>query len=566
MKPIFILGITGPISQENGAALLKDGELIAAVEEQKLLKTKHTRRLPPLKSIEFVLKNGGITIDDIDQIAIGYRSPLKYYLFSFIENIKCCNPARAILEGGAFAEYCIRMHSLKMFLNNLSNSGLLKLSDNRIASTSLLNKISYIPHHIAHAASAFRVSGFSQANIITSDGQGEDDAGLIGYGSNNKIYRLKKISSNQSLGWLYSKVTELIGFTEHSHEGKTMGLAAYGSPEHIDFSRVVESKDGYYRLKRGWLKHLWTAYIKPRKTEEPIEEIHKHLASKVQVTLEEIGVVLAKFIYNKTKFKKLCLAGGTALNCDLNSAIARLPFVEDIFVQPAANDVGTAIGAAFEVYAKMGFSSGFIMEHAYWGPEYSNEEIESVLRESSIKYMKLDNIEKVAARAIADGKIVGWFQGKQELGPRALGNRSILANPSLEGMKDKINLKVKHREAWRPFAPAVLHEYGNEYFENYRYSPFMLLTFNAKKNKVEYLKEAVHVDNTSRIQSVKKAINPRFYSLIDEFRKMTGIPAIINTSFNDKEEPIVVDPKSAIRTFYSTGLDILAIGDFWLEK
>jgi carbamoyltransferase len=250
----------------------------------------------------------------------------------------------------------------------------------------------------------------------------------------------------------------------------------------------------------------------------------------------------------------------------MNAKIKSLPFIDNIYIQPAANDAGTAIGSALELANKLGDNSDFHMDHAYWGPEFSNDEIEKVLKEAKVSFHKVKNIESVAAHHLAKGKIVGWFQGRLEIGPRALGNRSILAHPGQKGMKDKINNEVKHRETWRPFAPSVLDEVGTRYFENYFTHPFMNIAFFVTQKGQKDLSQAIHVDNTARIQSVTKTANPRYHQLISEFAKISGIPAVLNTSFNDAEQPLVCTPKEAIKTFFGTGLDILAIGDFLLEK
>jgi carbamoyltransferase len=544
-----ILGISAPLSWNPAAAIIKNKKLLAIAEEERFIGVKHAPRMLPLKSIEYCLKEANLKLSEIDYLALGYRSPSSGYFLSLIENTKNLNLIRAVREVGAFSEYGIGMIRLKDWLNKKGFQG----------------KIIYIPHHLAHAASAYRCSGFEEANIITIDGQGEDDAGFLGYGKEGKISREFKIGHQKSLGWVYSEFTDLLGFTSHSHEGKVMGLAGWGKKV-IDYSDLFEVSEYDYRLKKDWYKKLFEKYGPRRNRNEELTAKHKDLAKTVQDFTEKAGISLVKKIYQKTGIRNFCLAGGVALNCDMNSKIAELDFVDNIFIQPASNDAGTAIGAALECAHLIGENSDFKMEHAYWGPEYSDEEIEKMLIESKLKFKKSKNIEEEIAKYLADGKIVAWCQGRMELGPRALGNRSILGNPSLKGMKDKINNEVKHREVWRPFAPSILEEEAEKYFENYISNPFMLITLTVKKDKRDKLKEAMHIDNTARIQSVSKKTNPRYHKLISEFFKLTGIPVLINTSFNDEGQPIVNTPKEAVKTFYSTGIDILALGNFILTK
>jgi len=544
-----ILGITSPISWNSAAAIIKDKKLIATVEEERFNGIKHSPRMLPLKSIEYCLKEAKLKPQDVNIIAIGYRSPLEGYLLSLVENIKHFNLLRAFRESGAFAEHLVGYIRLKDWLKQKGFNA----------------KIIFVPHHLAHASSAYRCSGFEEANIITIDGQGEDDAGFLGYGKNGKIKRVYKIGHQKSLGWVYSQFTDLLGFTSHSHEGKVMGLAGWGKSI-LDTKELWKVTETNYKLLPNWTEKIIELFGPKRNRYDPITMRHKNAAKTLQKFTEEAGISMAKRIYAKTGIRNFCLAGGVALNCDMNAKIAALPFVNNIFIQPASNDAGTALGAALETANMINENADFTMDHAYWGPEYTNEEIEKVLKESKLKYKKVANIEKYVAQQLAKGKIVAWCQGRLELGPRALGNRSILGNPSYKGMKDKINNEVKHRETWRPFAPSVLEEHAEDYFDNYIANPFMLITLKVKKDKREKLKESMHIDNTARIQTVSKKTNPKYHKLINEFYKITKIPVVINTSFNDEGQPIVNTPKEAIKTFTSTGLDILAIGNYILEK
>lgn len=549
---MIILGATAPLSWNNAAVLVKDGKLIAACEEERFTRVKHSPRQPPYESTKFCLEFAQLRPHQIDVVAFGYRSPFDAYGRSILENLRNENFNRLIREAGAFAEYYVGLRRYREWLEN-------------IGVNFTKTKVIFVPHHIAHAASAFYCSGFESSAILSLDGQGEDDAGFLGYGDEKgNIHCVQSIKHHQSLGWVYGDATSLLGFKSHSDEGKVMALASFGK-KIINLSDYFEVHRDDYILHKSWYKKLWRN-IKKRKPSDPIEVKHKNFAKSVQTFLEQAGQATATKLYEKTGLRNISLAGGVALNCDMNSAIKHLDFIDSIFIQPASNDAGCALGAALETAHQMGESDRFKLTHAYWGPEYSDTEIEYVLKESRASYKKVLKIEEVVSDYLVQGSVVGWFQGRCEWGPRALGNRSILAHPGRRGIKDTINKHIKHREMWRPFAPSILHEYGDEYFDDYIYSPFMLLTFNAKNKAKIDLSQTIHVDGTSRLQSVTKDTNKKYYALIEAFRKKTGIPAILNTSFNDAGEPIVLSPKDALRTFYGTGLDMLAIGSFIVVK
>lgn len=550
-----ILGLTAPMSWNSAAAIVVDGHLIAAVEEERFNGLKHSPRIIPIKSIEYCLKQANIKPQEIDTIGFGYRHPIDYYIRSFSENLKVGNLKRGIREMGAFAEYYVGLIRLFDWLKakGFQTEGPKKL------------KTFFFPHHLAHAASAFYCSGFNSSNIITLDGQGEEDSGSVWVGNNQKIKKIKTISSNQSLGWVYSTATDILGFKPHSHEGKTMGLSGWGKKTFSDKNYWQITSDGYNLLPH-WEENLWKKFGPRRDRNQELTDTHRNLAFTVQNFTQKAGASLAKWAYSKNQSPNIALSGGVALNCDMNSKIWQLPFIKEIFIQPASSDAGTAIGAALEISNQLGEPANFKMTNAYLGPEFSNQEIEAILKEAKINYTKTSNVSQDVAKILSKGKIVGWFQGRMEIGPRALGNRSILGHPGLKGMKDKINKEVKHRETWRPFAPSVLDEAGPQYFEKYCTHPFMVLGFNTNKKGQKDLSQTVHVDNTARVQSVVQKDNPRYYSLISEFAKITGIPALLNTSFNDAEQPLVCSPKEAIKTFFGTGLDYLAIGDFLIEK
>ncbi len=549
---MYILGITAPISWNNAAVLVKDGQLLAAAEEERFTRVKHAPRVPPINAAKFCMDYAGIGLKHIDYIAVGFRSPMDYLIRDLKSEILGKRFNTIHLQIGSAVEYLIQLSKLKTSFEKLYP----KVRKKRWV---------FIPHHIAHAASACRVAGFPETNVLSLDGNGEDDSGGLFSFKGGQLSPIRKVRIEESLGGLYSHTTDVLGFMRHSHEGKTMGLAPYGKPE-ISLDDFFKVSNGWYQVKPHWIANFHRRFGPPRQPKEPLTEDHKNLAASTQAKLEEIAVQIAKTLKQLSPLSSLALAGGVTLNCDMNAKFLTEGITDNIYIQPAAHDAGTALGAAMELNARLGGRTDFVMDHAYWGPEYSNDEIENYLKESKQKYQFHDAIEADTAKLLADGKIVGWFQGRMEWGPRALGARSILAHPGLPGMKDKINLEVKNREAWRPFAPSILEEEVANYIENPHPSPFMLLTFTVRKEKRDALQAAMHVDNTARVQSVSAKTNPRYHALISEFQKLTDIPALLNTSFNDKGEPVVMTPKDAIRTFSSTGLDALAIGNFLLQK
>jgi len=542
---VIILGITHPISWNNAACILVDGQLIAWVEEERLNRIKHAPRMAPRLAMDYCLKQAGIKLEQVDYIAVGFDSVM-----------------RAVLG---------TLRSEERFLSGL-NQAAMWLRDGITYEKKLplegydRSRVVFVNHHQAHAASAFYASGFPESNILSLDGSGGNESGILGFGQGTKIEIFKTVSNRGSWGLMYEEITEKLGFRRHSGEGKVMGLAAYGTPDPKGLPFV--NWDGDFPVIDPETRKTFVNAIQPRKKEDPITDYHENLAATLQDTLERAGKCMADYLYNKTGIRRLCLAGGTALNCSMNGKLALLPFVDEIFIQPAAYDAGTALGAAMTVYVeKTGNWPDWKMEHAYWGPEFTNEEIEEALKAfSNYPYKKSSNIFSETAQILADGKIVGWFQGRSEVGPRALGNRSILANPSLPEMKDRVNNQVKHRESWRPFAPSVLEERVDRYVANPMPSPFMILAFNALPERQAEIVAAAHVDGTIRPQTVSKATNPRYWQLIKRFEEITGIPAVLNTSFNVDSQPIVNTPEEAIDTFINCGIEVLAIGDFLVWK
>ncbi len=530
------------------AALVVDGKIIASAEEERFNRIRHARGYPE-KAVEYCLKEGGITLSDVDIIAIGYNpyAFLKYFRIPL-------NPrVLAITIGNIFA-YELKLRPLA------------KKAGARIV---------YIDHHEAHAASAYHCSGYDDANVITVDGSGETETFAFFAAKGGKMRRAWDIPLNfgvsgklwRSFGYIYTGVTMLLGLGAHA-EGKTMGLASYGTPR-FDFSRIMQVKTHTdYTLNRRALWDQYRSYA--RKNGEEISQDHKDIAASLQLALEVSLTELAREAYKHTGSKNFALAGGVALNCNTNQRILDQDFCESLFVQPAANDGGTALGAALAAAERLGEPiPRQRLEDAYLGPSFTDEEVETVLKESKLSYTRPSSIEVAVADLLAEGQIVGWFQGRMELGPRALGNRTILANPTIPGMNDKVNVDVKHRELWRPFAPAVAAEDAATYFDGLDKepeSPFMLRVSYVHEEYRAKLPAITHIDGSARIQTVKPSQNPRLHALLKEGKKRWGVSVVMNTSFNDAGEPIVCTPRDAVRCYSSTGFDALAIGPFLLQK
>ena len=549
MKVLGVNQVPGMLAwtHDSAAALVVDGTLVATAEEERFSRNRHHKGYP-YKAVEYCLAEGKLSKKEVDILAVSFH-PYKVFA-SWPLYLRPFSLGRQLLNLGAF--YLHRRAARKEFPNA---------------------RVVYVPHHLAHAATAYRCSGFNEANILTIDGSGETETFAFFTGKGGRIRKIWDIPlqkgafgkrKGSSIGFAYSAVTNFLNLGVKA-EGKTMGLASYGTPRY-DFRDILRiSNHRKYRIDREALKRLYPT-LERTNAKEPLSQEHKDLAASLQKALEESLVNLAREAYEWSGSKNFCLAGGVALNCNANSRIRGEDFCDELFVQPGANDGGAALGAALEAAARYDRPINFRMEHAYWGPSFADSEIERLLQEAKVRYERHDDIEKETAKLLADGKIVGWFQGRMELGPRALGNRSILADPTVAGQNDIVNERVKHREPWRPFAPVVTEESGAKYFDDFRASPFMLLTFYVKKEWRKCLPAITHVDGSSRIQTVTEAQNRPLYRLLKEFEKRKGVPVLLNTSFNDKDEPIVCTPRDALRCYFSPGLDALVMGNFILTK
>lgn len=558
---MYILGLSC-FYHDSAAALIKDGELIAAAQEERFTRKKHDPTFPE-KAARFCLDFAGISARELSCIAFYEKPLLKFdrlisgYAATFPRSL----PAYMLALPVWLKE---KLWMKELIKKKLNYDG----------------EILFPEHHVSHAASSFLVSEFDQAAILTADAVGEWATTACGVGRGNEIELLGQLDFPHSLGLFYSAFTCYLGFKVNSAEYKVMGLAPYGRPEYVDFilKKLIDVKeDGSFRLKLDYFaypygltmtnKNFAKLFGRPlRKAEEPIEDFHKNLAASLQTVTDLIMVRLTRSVREKTRQKNLCMAGGVAQNCVSNRKILDESGFHGLFIQPAAGDAGGAVGAAFAVWNLfMKKPRRFVWPHAFWGPEYSKSELEKFLtrkKARTVKYEKNALLSKTAS-LLAEGKVIGWFSGREEFGPRALGNRSILADPRKAEMKDTVNAKIKFRETFRPFAPSVSYDKSPECFDLAGESPYMLLTSAAKKPDWPAV---THVDGTARLQTVRREQNPLFYDLLGEFERQTGCPVLLNTSFNRRGEPIVSSPEDAYRTFLASGLDYLALGPFLLDK
>jgi carbamoyltransferase len=555
---VIVLGVTDPFGDDNAAAILVDGELVAMVEEERLTRVKHARNTAPTQAVAWCLAQAGCSLEDVDAVGVGHSAPFATY-----RGASLGIAGRKLRRQQVYRDLLPETRQLlrhRYFAGELAHL---------LGPAAAKGKIHWVRHHLAHAASTFLLSPFETANIISLDGSGGQDAGLLAEGSGTRIDVVGRVERESSWGVFYEGFTGALGFRQHSDEGKVMGLAAYGDHggEIFDFIDL-DGPGGWPTYDRKKM-YAQIAGIRSRtRFENPINGYHEHVAARLQYSLEVVAARITEVLHRRNGRTDFCLAGGVALNCSCNGRLLSLPHVERLFVQPASSDAGTALGAAVSVYTDLTGKrpTPAPFDHPYWGPGYSNDEIESDLRQSKLDYRRSDDVAADAAALIADDQIVGWFQGRMEVGPRALGARSILANPTNAAMKDAVNNNVKFRESWRPFAPSILGEHMREYFGTDHPSPFMILAFEAEEAVRPKIPAALHVDNTGRPQTVTQETNPRYWHLIDEFRKLTGVPVVLNTSFNVDSEPIVCTPRNALATFAISGMDAIAIGDFIVEK
>lgn len=571
---MYTLGINAAF-HDSAACIIKDGILLAAAEDERFTHIKHGKRpVPfstwelPFHAIDYCLRVAGINLSDVDHVAYSFDPFLllgeKYSNRNTIEI--------PLLNGGEKGTDWLNPWD-PLFLSSIVNAPA-QLVDGyphhlqrrfKGAKTSDF-EWHFVEHHLAHAASAFYPSPFDNAAVLTLDGRGEKATTTYNIGAQNHLERIGQVNMPYSLGLLYERVTTYLGFLHSSDEYKVMALASYGKPEFVnDFRDMIHiTGNGQYTIEN---EQFEKRFGPARLRHEEFTAHHFNIAHSLQVVLEETVLELVDWLQKETGEKNLCLAGGVALNCVLNARIRDKSAFENVWVQPAAGDSGTALGAAEWVDAKQRNSTqkDFYMDHAYWGPEYSDEEIEKFLTWAKVPYKRLTNIAEETAEILSRDKIIGWYQGRMEYGPRALGSRSILASPISPEMQARLN-EVKDREDFRPVAPVVLEEDAGEWFNNAEYSPFMLFIYDVKPEKADMIPAVRHVDGTARIQTVNRDQHPYYYDLLKAFKEKTGVPVLVNTSFNTLGKPIVCSPRDAVECFWTSPFDALIIGSFLVEK
>ena len=570
---MYTLGINAAF-HDSAACLVQDGRIVAAAEDERFTRIKHGKRPVPFSAwelpyhaIDYCLERAGIALPHVDHVAYAFDP------FLLLGARRDDATIELPLEPSAHAttwESPWDPLFLSYIVNaprQLAHGAPLHLRHRfRGARPDGPFHWHFVPHHVAHAASAFLPSPFTEAAVMTLDGRGERATTAYFAGSGTCLDPLGEVRMPNSLGLLYEEVTSYLGFLHSSDEYKVMALASYGEPRYVDhFREIVELQDdGRYLTHPA---HLEDRFGPARLRGAPLEPRHYDIARSLQMALEESVLELACWLSRTTHAEHLCLAGGVALNCVMNARLRdRGPF-RDVWVQPAAGDAGTALGAALHVDARErgGAVSRETMEHPFLGPAYSDEEIETVLQRAKLRYRRLDDVADETAALLAAGKIIGWFQGHMEFGPRALGARSILASPIPADMQARLN-ELKDREDFRPVAPVVLEDQADAWFVNARPSPFMLFVFDVRPEKADRIPAVRHVDGTARVQTVNRAQHPVYYDLLSAFARRTGVPVLINTSFNTRGEPIVCTPRDAIECFWTSPLDALVIGSFLLEK
>ena len=558
-----ILGISC-YYHDSAAALVQDGKLVSAAHEERFTRKRHDSDFP-MQAIEYCLREAGISASDLDYIGF-YDKPmtkfdriLQTYLATWPKSFPSFFKAMPVWLNE-------KMWTPQTIRKKLGYEG----------------PILFAEHHVSHAASAFLVSPFEEAAILTLDGVGEWDTTTYGIGRGTSIELFKTIHFPHSLGLFYSAFTYYLGFKVNSAEYKVMGLAPYGTPRYYDtiMKHLIDLKDdGSFRLNMDYFVYDWALTMTGRKfarlfgqprreQESALTQFHKDVAASLQQVTDEVVVKIAKHLHNETGLANLCMAGGVALNCVANSKVLAQTGFQNVFVQPAAGDAGGALGVAYYIHnTLLGNPRNSSMDHAFLGPAFSDEEIEAFVQEHQLPVRKLDRSELLStvARLLTDQNVIGWFQGRMEYGPRALGSRSILADPRNPENWKRVNLKIKFRESFRPFAPTILEDRLEDYFEFNRPSPFMLFVAQVRDDR-RTIPAVTHVDGSARLQTISRKQHGLYYDLIEEFEHQTGCPVVINTSFNVRGEPIVCTPQDALTCFLRTDMDYLVLGSYLIEK
>ena len=579
---MIILGLNA-FHGDSSACLFVDGKMVAAAEEERFRRIKHWAGFPSM-AVEFCLQQSKLKVKDIDVVAINTdskaaRSKKLEYILSGQASLALIKEKLSIRKKRGGVEEC--------FANSFPND-------------KLAARIEYVEHHLAHLASAYLVSPFSNASIISVDGFGDFASSATAFGQGSAIEIEQRVYFPHSLGVFYQALTQYLGFPHYGDEYKVMGLAPYGEPryrhEMSDIVNLVD--DGMFQLNLKYFKHhkhpiayqwednapkvgalfseqLKDLLIKKREPHEPLKQQHFDLARSIQDKYEGAFFHMLNNMHAHHAVDNLCIAGGCGMNSVANGKVHLHTSYKNIYVQSAAGDAGGAVGAAAVAHQRLQYGQRFTMQHAYWGPQFSDQETKRILKSyaSDLKQThyevhfdtNFDDLTSLVSESIADGKVVGWFQGAMEWGPRALGNRSILADPRRQDMKDILNLKIKRRESFRPFAPSVLRNEVANWFESDADVPFMMKVFQVKKTMRNQIPAVTHIDGSGRLQTVSQVSNPRYYALIKKFFELTGVPMLLNTSFNENE-PMVCRPEEAIDCFLRTKMDILVLGSHFILR
>lgn len=591
---MHILGINAAF-HDSSACLVRNGVVVAAAEEERFSRIKHGKRATPFQAhalpfnaIDYCLAAGGITLSDVDDVAYSL-DPFLLTGGTSDRRFQLPRTTEDAMRGGGYDPWDT------IFLAGVTAAPRMLRDDVPFHLRERLNgpaerhqwRFHFVEHHVAHAASAYFPSPFERAAVLTMDGRGECVSTYLGVGDGLHLEKLHEVALPHSLGLLYEQVTTHLGFLNSSDEYKVMALASYGTPHYAEALRahLRWHDDGGYEILPMDLADLFGPARSPK---APMEPHHFDVASSLQVVLEEASLRLAGWLQRRTGERNLCLAGGVALNCVMNSRIARESAFERVWVQPAAGDAGTSLGAALAVWAGQAsdqahggaasFASGtptartedaatgrWQMETAYLGPSFDDGQIQAVLDHAGLTYSRPDDLPAAVAGLLAQGKVVGWFQGRMEYGPRALGARSILASPTDAAMMQRLNF-LKDREDFRPVAPVVLAEQASHYFEGCDESPFMLFVYTVRPEVADRAPAIRHVDGTARVQTVTREQSPVYYRLLERFHERTGVPVLVNTSFNTRGKPVVCTPQDALECFYTSPIDVLAMGGFVLQK
>jgi carbamoyltransferase len=581
-EQVIVLGINA-FHADSAAALVRDGKLVAAAEEERFRRVKHWAGFPS-RAIAYCLREGGVTLSDVQHVAVNQDS--RANLLRKLAYLAIQRPDLGLIA--------------QKYKDRRARQGIPGLLAASLPGERLRGEVHRIEHHLAHLSSAFHVSPFDEAVVVSVDGFGDFSSAAWGVGSGEDIAIDGRVYFPHSLGIFYQALTQYLGFPHYGDEYKVMGLAPYGKPLFMDAMRKIVqlNADGGYSLNLAYFRHhkeqiayQWTdgspefnnlfapalekLLGQRRLPDDPLDDRHRNIASSVQAMYEEAFFHLIGRLHERYRLDDLTLAGGCAMNSVANGKVRRMTPFRRVYVQSAAGDAGGAIGAAFALWHKLGGTRSFVMEHAYWGPQFDPDQVSALLadRRSEVDAAGCsvetigDELElcRRSAAAIADGKVVGWFQGRMEWGPRALGNRSIVCDPRRADMKGILNAKIKRRESFRPFAPSVLEEAVAEWFEEDDAVPFMMQVFQIRAEKRALIPAVTHVDGSGRLQTVYKRSNPLYHRLISTFHELTGVPMVLNTSFNENE-PVVCEPKEALDCFLRTRMDVLVMGETYLFR